>query len=115
MKGYTPQKTRFCGNCAHFRQHYVRCEDEGEAYAPPELRPLRLPCAEAPPERGDLPPLAPPPPKNPLTPPSLVLRLPFPVLRPPSPAGPFSILHAPAPQPGGGGGRPQLKKLLISP
>ena len=34
MKGYTPQKTRFCGNCAHFRQHYVRCEDEGEAYAP---------------------------------------------------------------------------------
>ena len=34
MKGYTPQETGFCGDCAHFRQHYVRYEDEVEAYAP---------------------------------------------------------------------------------
>ena len=28
MKGYTIQEEKICGNCAHFRLHYVRCQED---------------------------------------------------------------------------------------
>ena len=28
MKGYTIQEAKICGNCAHFRLHYVRCQED---------------------------------------------------------------------------------------